>query len=126
MISYAQNLEDVLLARVFSRQESGTYIDIGAGHPVEMSVTKHFYDHGWRGVNVEPIPKNHALLAAQRPGDMNLRVAVGNAAGMRTFHECVDFDALSTFDPVQADFLRAGGHEIRTYDVETVRCDEVF
>ena len=125
MISYAQNLEDVLLARVFSRQETGVYVDIGAGHPVELSVTKHFYDHGWRGVNVEPIARNHALLVAARPRDLNLRVAVGREAGARRFFECEDFDALSTFDAAQAGYLRAQGHSIREYDVETVRCDTV-
>ena len=48
MISYAQNFEDVILNRAFRHQRSGFYIDIGAFDPVVDSVTKHFYDLGWR------------------------------------------------------------------------------
>src|SRR5438477_8765804 len=40
MISYAQNFEDVLLARVFSAQTTGFYVDVGAHDPEIFSVTK--------------------------------------------------------------------------------------
>ena len=39
----------------FGGKRSGFYVDVGAGHPTEDSVTRHFYDLGWRGINVEPI-----------------------------------------------------------------------
>ena len=39
MISYAQNFEDVLLARAFRNRDRGFYIDVGAWHPVFDSVT---------------------------------------------------------------------------------------
>ena len=54
MISYAQNAEDVLLNRAFAGRGDGFWIDVGASDPVVNSVTKHFSDHGWRGINVEP------------------------------------------------------------------------
>ena len=54
MISFAQNFEDVILARVFQGRSAGFYVDIGAGDPVTLSVTKWFYDQGWSGINVEP------------------------------------------------------------------------
>ena len=53
-VSYAQNFEDVLLHRVFGGQETGFYVDVGAYHPVDGSVTKAFYDLGWSGINLEP------------------------------------------------------------------------
>jgi hypothetical protein len=34
---------------------------------VDDSVTKLFYDLGWRGVNVEPIPVLHQMLLQDRP-----------------------------------------------------------
>ena len=55
MISYAQNAEDVVLARVFAGRNTGRYVDVGACDPVRDSVTKHFYDHRWRGINVESL-----------------------------------------------------------------------
>ena len=57
MISYAQNFEDVVLNRVFHNVDHGLYIDIGAYDPVIHSLTKHFYDKGWSGVNEAPIKR---------------------------------------------------------------------
>jgi FkbM family methyltransferase len=76
MISYAQNLEDVLLARVFEGKSDGVYVDVGAHDPEYLSVTKHFYDIGWHGVNVEPLDANFARFVEQRPRDINVQAAV--------------------------------------------------
>jgi len=77
LISYAQNFEDVMLARIFARQERGFYVDVGAGDPVNLSVTKWFYDQGWNGINIEPDTKLFERLAANRPRDVNLHCDVG-------------------------------------------------
>ena len=53
-VSYAQNFEDVMLWRALRHVESGFYIDVGAAHPDDYSVTRAFYDRGWSGINVEP------------------------------------------------------------------------
>lgn len=87
MISYAQNAEDVVLARVFRHQDAGHYIDVGAGHPVEDSVTKHFYDAGWRGINIEPMAREHELLCGERPEDINIRAALSDRTGRATLYE---------------------------------------
>lgn len=86
MISYAQNAEDVVLRRVFFDRAAGFYVDIDACDPVEDSVTKHFYDQGWSGVNVEPDSRLHATLAAARPRDRNLCAAVGREETAVTFY----------------------------------------
>ena len=78
MISYAQNFEDVMLNRVFKGQQNGFYIDVGAWHPTDHSVTKHFYDQGWSGVNVEPSNIYWNLLQKVRPRDVNLKYAVSD------------------------------------------------
>jgi FkbM family methyltransferase len=86
MLSYAQNAEDVVLSRAFSDREFGFYIDIGACHPTLDSVTLHFYELGWRGVNVEPDRELHALFLEARPRDTNLCAAVGRPRGRVSFH----------------------------------------
>ncbi len=86
MISYAQNREDVLLNRVFARQASGFYIDIGANHPTNESVTKHFYERGWRGINVEP-GGFFKELSSERQRDINLNVAISNQPCELTYYE---------------------------------------
>ncbi len=99
MIAYAQNGEDVVLARLFDRQETGHYLDVGAWDPVVDSVTKHFYDRGWRGVNVEPHPDSAARLRDERPGDVTLELALSRRAGTATLHvDRAGRSGLSTLD----------------------------
>ncbi|WP_199430722.1 FkbM family methyltransferase [Qaidamihabitans albus] len=98
MISYAQNAEDVVLARVFAGQGTGRYVDIGAGDPVLASVTNHFYEQGWSGVNVEPIPAKAQELRQARPRDVTVAVAVGAEPGKATLHVVADEWGWSTLD----------------------------
>jgi FkbM family methyltransferase len=86
VISYAQNAEDVVLARLFAGQATGRYVDLGAGDPVEDSVTKHFYDLGWRGLNVEPSPAMADRIRAARPDDVTVAVAIGAKPGTAMLH----------------------------------------
>ena len=126
MLTYSQNFEDIILARIFSEQKTGFYIDIGACHPEKLSVTKHFYDLEWKGINVEPIPSAHQLFNEQRPRDINLNVAIDSAPGTRKFFEVLEFDALSTFDIEQAKYLNETGHNLKEYTVETLTLNQIF
>jgi hypothetical protein len=119
MISYAQNREDVLLARVFAGQESGFYVDIGAGHPWVDSVTCHFYLHGWKGLNVEPRPGMANLLRKWRPLDQLAQCVVSNLRGQIDFFEvsqvgrCFgDGGGLSTVDAALANQHAREGFEV--------------
>jgi FkbM family methyltransferase len=100
MISYAQNREDVLLARVFHDVAAGFYVDVGANDPEHCSVTKHFYDQGWRGINLEP-GRIFDRLAAARPRDVNLNVAASDRGGVMTFYEYLEglYHGLSSLHP---------------------------
>lgn len=86
-ISYAQNFEDIVLHRALADVKNGFYIDVGAQHPVEDSVTKAFYDEGWRGINIEPVTEWFEKLAEDRKEDVNLQVAVGAREGEVDFYE---------------------------------------
>jgi len=86
MLSYAQNGEDVLIDRVLLNKRSGFYIDVGAFHPIIDSVTKHFSLLGWRGINIEPDPEFFALLARDRPDEINICAAVGRQSGQTVLH----------------------------------------
>ena len=121
MISYAQNREDVLLARLFPGQTDGFYLDVGANHPVEHSVTKHFSEIGWRGINVEPHPIQFGRLVEDRPRDVNLNLGVSDREGTLTFHQA-EASGWSTFSTAQAANLRAQGigYEERPVAVTTL------
>ncbi len=98
MISYAQNLEDVVFNRLFRNKKSGFYIDVGAYDPVEMSVTKHFYDLGWSGINIEPVNSGYRRFQEQRPRDINLNMAVGSRHDFREIFEIEGFPEYSSLD----------------------------
>ncbi len=118
-VSYAQNGEDVVLARALCPDEhAGFYVDIGAGHPVFDSVTKAFSDRGWRGVNVEPLAEEHRLLAEARPLDINLNVAVGAVGGVAKLYEGPPENrGASTTLPELAEGYRAVGQEFIAREV---------
>ena len=110
MISYAQHGEDVLLHRLFPKGHKGFYIDIGANHPTYHSVTRHFYDLGWRGINVEPVSRICAMLREARPDDLNLEFAISDHVGRMTLVEPSDSLGMSTLNLDFARGLRADGY----------------
>ena len=96
---YAQRGEDrKIMEYLKANYSNGFYVDIGAWEPTLDSVTKHFYDRGWSGINVEPIPYYFERIVAERPRDINLDCAISNVngrstithyrnSGLSTFHE---------------------------------------
>src|SRR5262245_24751661 len=104
-ISFAQNREDILLDRAFGGRTGGFYVDVGACHPIFHSVTKFFYDRGWRGINVEPIPSTFDILAQDRPRDVNLHAGLSDREETLLFHEVPAAIGYSTFSPEQSEQL---------------------
>ncbi|MGD9171248.1 MAG: FkbM family methyltransferase, partial [Candidatus Thiodiazotropha sp.] len=109
-ISYAQNFEDVMLWRALKHINSGFYIDVGANSPEIDSVTKAFYDHGWHGINIEPLPTHHADLMKERPRDINLQCAAGSTKSEIELWEC-DVRGWATCNTNIVAQHRASGHE---------------
>lgn len=109
MISFAQNREDVLLARALSDTDCGFYIDVGAWDPTEDSVTRHFYDMGWHGINVEPQPTYAARLRQARPRDITLEIALSDHSGAASLYDVSLGDGLATVDAAHARRLRTEG-----------------
>jgi FkbM family methyltransferase len=111
-ISYSQNNEDVLLWRALGHVKNGFYIDVGASDPVEHSVTKAFYDAGWHGINIEPLPAHVAAFDEQRPRDVNLAVAAGSAEGSLTLYDVPDVRGWASPEASVAELHRAEGHTV--------------
>jgi FkbM family methyltransferase len=122
MISYAQNFEDIILDRVFNDMYSGYYIDVGACHPEYYSVTKHFYDKGWSGINIEPISEFCARFAHSRPRDINLEMALGDHDGGMTLH-VLPQTGYASFNKEYAERARRPGLALRQRAVQVRRLD---
>lgn len=98
-VSYAQNYEDVVLNRIFKGQDTGYYVDVGAYHPSECSVTKHFYDMGWCGINIDASPTAIAEFRRERERDVNLSMGISNVEGTLPFWLALDgAGGISTFN----------------------------
>ena len=111
-ISYAQNLEDVLLRRVLRSVERGFYIDVGASDPVFDSVTKAFYEAGWSGINVEPVVEPFQALETDRPRDINLNIALGSTSGSQELFLIDGGNGLSTSVETYAEKHGSEGHQV--------------
>ena len=123
-VSYAQNYEDVMLFRALRGIEHGFYIDVGAQDPVDDSVTKAFYEKGWRGINIEPVTHWFQRLVTDRPHDINLQVAVSDSPGKLHLFEVMD-SGLSTTDPDFAKRHAQAGYQIRESDVDCLTLDNI-
>jgi FkbM family methyltransferase len=125
IVSYAQNFEDVLLWRALGHIPNGFYIDIGAQHPVIDSVSKAFYEHGWRGVSVEATTTYADMLRKDRPDELVLQVAVSDLPGTMTFYE-IPKTGLSTGDKSIADKHQESGFEVLETVVTCITLANVF
>jgi FkbM family methyltransferase len=85
-LSYAQNLEDYHLDLVLGDRVTGTYVDVGGGHPVADNVSFWFYLKGWRGLVVEPQQALADIYAHVRPRDRTACCLAGPTEGEAEFH----------------------------------------
>ncbi|VVM07037.1 ADP-heptose--LPS heptosyltransferase 2 [Methylacidimicrobium cyclopophantes] len=113
-VSYADRFEDVLLHRSLADISLGFYVDIGPADPTKGSLTKHFSDCGWRGINVIAGRETLAAFCASRPRDLNFLLTEGgeglsfcSAEGERFFD---GLEALLQRHGIQTiHFLKAAG-----------------
>jgi len=70
--SFSKDGEDLWISRFFPETD-GTYIDIGAGHPLKNNNTFLFYKKGWTGICVEPVSMFSILYRIVRPRDTYIK-----------------------------------------------------
>ena len=124
-ISYAQNFEDVILWRALKHVENPFYVDIGAQDPVIDSVSRGFYEMGWRGLHVEPTATYANKLRENCPDEEVVQVAIGNGQGDIAFFEIPE-TGLSTGELAIAEQHRGNGAEILETTVPLMSLSELF
>jgi FkbM family methyltransferase len=87
---YGFHAEDAVILELFRTggdiERKGFYVDIGAYKPVDYSLTYRFYEHGWRGINVDPAEGMKTTFDTSRPEDINIQCAVGDDEGQKKFY----------------------------------------
>ncbi len=124
-ISYAQNFEDVILWRALKHIENGFYVDIGAQDPIVDSVSRGFYERGWRGVSAEPTAAYAIKLQEDRPDDEILQAAIGEGGENIHFFEIPE-TGLSTGDTEIAEEHRQRGFEVIDTEVPLLPLSAIF
>jgi FkbM family methyltransferase len=124
--SFAQNGEDVILWRALGHIHHGRYIDVGANDPTWLSVSKAFYDHGWRGIAIEPSHHFAQLLREQRPEDLIVEAAA-SARGQGTvlLHEIQDSGLSTLVDEVRDQHV-SQGWDVHEVEVATSSLNEIL
>jgi FkbM family methyltransferase len=125
MISYAQNFEDVMLHRVFRDRAGGFYVDVGAADPVNLNVTKWFYDRGWNGINIEPHPDLYGELVKARSRDTNLNCGAGARCSEALLFETSNKE-WSSFDPNIRTLALERSERVNERTVPILTLDEIL
>ena len=84
--SYSQEGEDMILRRLFEKQQIGFYVDVGAHHPKRFSNTYFFYEKGWRGINIDAMPNSMKPFKRIRPRDINIEKPVSEQKQILTYY----------------------------------------
>ena len=79
--------EDVFVRRFFKKYEKGTYVDVGAYHPIKGSLTFDLYKKNWSGINIDLSKISIDLFKISRPRDINLRAAITDYDGKAFYYE---------------------------------------
>lgn len=125
---FSQNKEQIHIDRYFKRSRCGTFLDIGAYHPENLSNTRSLAQKGWKGTFVEP---NKDLwppfeeFYGNDPAIQLLPLCVGDKCGEVEFlissgKDLPWSDALSTIDPEWTHKWEAAGVEFKKTKCEIV------
>ena len=79
-----------MLWRALRHIEKGFYVDIGAQNPIVDSISRSFYEQGWRGIHFEPVHQWAEMLRLDRPDETVMEVAVGASSGTTELFEIPD------------------------------------
>jgi FkbM family methyltransferase len=116
-----------MLHRALRPVQHGFYVDVGANDPVCHSVTKAFYERGWRGINIEPVPSWFEKIEADRAEDINLQVAIADTdGGEAEFYELPDTGLSTLHQPTAQRHASEQGYKIEKRTVGTATLTSVL
>ena len=125
--SYSQEGEDMILRRLFEKQKTGFYVDVGAHHPKRFSNTYFFYKLGWRGINVDAMPGSMTAFNRIRARDINIEKPVSNKKKLLTYY-AFNEPALNGFSKELSEERDGkGSYFVKfTKDIETSTLEEIL
>lgn len=101
--SFAAMGEDILLQKIFRNCMNGFYIDVGALHPVNGSLTYNLSKNGWNGINLDLTYSNIKLLKFFRRRDISIQTAISSKSGIIDSYIFDEGSGLNTLEKKWAD-----------------------
>ena len=125
--SYSQEGEDMILRRLFEKQQNGFYVDVGAHHPKRFSNTYFFYKQGWNGINIDAMPNSMKAFNDIRPRDINIEKPISEKKQILTYY-AFNEPALNGFSKELSERRAKQDNCIIefTKDIETATLEEIF
>ena len=123
--SYSDFGEDQIIQRVFGDYK-GSYLDIGAGHPIIGSNTYLFYKKGWSGITVEPIRFHNFLHRIKRRNDTQIRALIGASNQMTKFYEFNPTQYSTSSETQYKTMIANGMKETKVYYVKTITVNSIL
>jgi FkbM family methyltransferase len=104
-MSYAVGGVDLILKSILRDVEVGSYLDVGANHPIDFSNTYVFYEKGWSGYAVDGNSAYRNEWSEIRPRDRFLNEIVSDC------RKSVSFEIFP--DPTMSTIAQATGERYR-------------
>ena len=123
--SYSDFGEDQIIKTILSECK-GSYLDIGAGHPIIGSNTYLFYKKGWTGITVEPIRFHNILHRIKRRHDTQIRKLIGNSDKKIKFYEFSPTQYSTVSEAQYSSMIKNGAKERKVYYLETISVTEIL
>ena len=123
-ISYSLNAVDLIIDYIFKDKDIGTYVDVGAQHPISNNNTYLLFKRGWNGINIDLDKKNIDLFNISRPNDINLNYAISDKEGETDFYFYHESSPINTLDKKVKEYQKAKISEIKK--INTFTLNNVF
>jgi len=126
--SYSQEGEDMILRRLFEKQQTGFYVDVGAHHPKRFSNTYFFYKQKWNGINIDAMPNSMKAFERTRPRDINIEKPISDKKQVLTYY-AFNEPALNGFSKelsAERENNDTNYHIIFEKDIETTTLEEIL
>ena len=123
-ISYSFNAVDLIIDYMFKDKDIGTYVDVGAQHPISNNNTYLLFKRGWNGINIDLDRKNIDLFNISRPNDINLNYAISDKEGETDFYFYHESSPINTLNKKVKEYQKAKISEIKK--INTFTLNNVF
>ena len=124
-VSYSDFSEDLILEGIFGGL-AGSYVDVGAGHPVIGSNSYLFYKKGWNGITIEPIKLHSILHRLKRSRDHQINKLIGESKEKVRFYEFNPTQYSTNSQTQYKNMIAKGMKERRTYYLDSISINDVL